>query len=69
LEFENKFSKDGNGLHFYKENENHTYIYSYSAPSYSNKIFPCFDQPDMKANLVLNVTTESKWTVLSNENI
>jgi Aminopeptidase N len=32
-------------------------------------IFPCFDQPDIKASIKLSVVVPEEWKVLSNESV
>ena len=34
-------------------------------PYYANKVFPCFDQPNMKAPFKLFIATNSTWKVIS----
>lgn len=38
-------------------------------PYLTNRFFPCFDQPDLKAYLDLTVIGELDWVLISNENI
>ena len=42
------------------------YLYTLLVPSDANLLFPCFDQPDLKARLTLALTTPPGWTALSN---
>ena len=62
----NEFSTDGAGLFSYLEGP-HQYIYSLNAPNHCHKIFPCFDQPNIKALFYLQFTTPNKWLCVSNE--
>ena len=34
---------------------------------FCHKIFPCFDQPDLLAKLIMSVSTDYNWTVITNE--
>ena len=44
------------------------YISTQFAPYYANRVFPCFDQPDIKGKMILSVICPSDWKkVLSNE--
>lgn len=42
------------------------YLYTLLVPADANQLFPCFDQPDLKARLTLFLTTPPDWTALSN---
>jgi aminopeptidase N len=43
-----------------------TYLYTLLVPSDANLLFPCFDQPDIKARLNLTLVTPSSWKAVSN---
>ena len=36
-------------------------------PYHANKIFPCFDQPDLKETFKLTVLAPNDWIIASNE--
>ncbi len=42
------------------------YLYTLLVPSDANLLFPCFDQPDLKAKVTLTVTAPGTWAVLAN---
>jgi aminopeptidase N len=42
------------------------YLYTLLVPSDANLLFPCFDQPDLKARVSLSVTAPPSWNVLGN---
>ena len=42
------------------------YLYTLLVPSDANLLFPCFDQPDLKARVSLTVTSPTRWSVLAN---
>lgn len=42
------------------------YLYTLLVPSDANLLFPCFDQPDLKAKVSLTVTAPRRWNVLAN---
>jgi aminopeptidase N len=41
-------------------------VYTLSVPDKSRRLFPCFDQPDLKATYRLTLTMPSEWVALSN---
>ncbi len=47
-------------------NRNNEYVYSLSVPDRARTIFPCFDQPNLKAKFLLTLTVLKSWQVLSN---
>lgn len=47
-------------------NRNNEYVYSLSVPDRARTIFPCFDQPNLKAKFLLTLTVPKNWQVLSN---
>ena len=60
------FGEDGTGLHRFVDPEDHrTYLYTYLWPYYANRVFPSFDQPNLKAKITLTVTAPEDWTVVS----
>lgn len=66
--FLNSYSHDGLGLHGYTDPEDQTfYLYTQFEPFAANRVFPCFDQPDLKAKWDLSVRCPSTWKVISNE--
>jgi aminopeptidase N len=42
------------------------YLYTLLVPADANQLFPCFDQPDLKAKVSLRVRTPKDWRVLAN---
>jgi aminopeptidase N len=42
------------------------YLYTLLVPADANQLFPCFDQPDLKARLRLALTAPAGWTVIAN---
>src|SRR5918996_63557 len=43
-----------------------TYLYTLLVPSDANALFPCFDQPDLKARVTLELRTPTAWTAVAN---
>ena len=46
--------------------DGNVYLYTLLVPSDANLLFPCFDQPDLKAKVRLSLTTPSSWRALAN---
>ncbi|HUF28463.1 MAG TPA: M1 family aminopeptidase [Gemmatimonadaceae bacterium] len=42
------------------------YLYTLLVPADANQLFPCFDQPDLKAGFTLTLVTPRGWTAVSN---
>lgn len=49
-------------------NRNPDYLYALFVPALARTAFPCFDQPDLKANFKLSLTVPDDWKVLANGN-
>ena len=65
IEFSHPYSHDGEGLHQFVDPEDQKiYLYSNLEPYDANKIFPCFDQPDLKASYSMKVDALSDWIVV-----
>ena len=47
-------------------NRNDDYMYTLFVPDRARTVFPCFDQPDLKANYLLTLSIPSAWRVLAN---
>lgn len=47
-------------------NHNGDYLYTLLVPDRARTLFPCFDQPDMKAEYHLTLDIPENWTALSN---
>lgn len=66
IHFEHPYSQTGSGLYRFKDPEDgKIYIYSDFEPYDANRLFPCFDQPDLKATYTLAVDAPAAWTVIS----
>ncbi|MEQ1692250.1 MAG: M1 family aminopeptidase [Gemmatimonas sp.] len=46
--------------------DNQDYLYTLLVPSDANLLFPCFDQPDLKARVTLTLVTPPTWRALAN---
>jgi aminopeptidase N len=68
IEYQNEYNNDGSGCVSFVDVDTKQYIYTQFEPYYANRVFPCFDQPDLKAGMRLNVISPKAWKkVLSNE--
>jgi aminopeptidase N len=56
------------GLHtFHDKQDSQQYIYTQFAPDCCHWLFPCFDQPDLKAVWQFAAVADHDWSVISNE--
>ena len=46
-------------------NRNSEFLYTLLVPDRASTLFPCFDQPDLKANYNLTITAPKDWKVLA----
>jgi len=46
-------------------NRSADFLYTLLVPARASTLFPCFDQPDIKASYVLNITAPAEWKVLA----
>src|SRR5262245_9309354 len=53
-------------IRFTDDTDKRDYLYTLLVPSDANLLFPCFDQPDLKAVFALDLTVPFGWTALSN---
>ena len=61
------YSTSGEGLHrFTDPADGKVYLYTQYEPTDARRVFANFDQPDLKAEFVFNVTAPEHFTVLSN---
>jgi len=68
ISFLNDYATNGNGLHHFVDPEDkEEYVYSNFEPFAANKMFPCFDQPNLKATMKLFTITPNNWVVIGNE--
>ncbi len=65
--YENDYDHGGDGFHQFKDPEDgEEYLYTNFEPYEAHRLFPCFDQPDIKATYRLTVTAPSGWEVVAN---
>ena len=61
------YSADGSGLYRFKDPEDgRYYLYTDFEPYDQNRLFPSFDQPDLKARYTTQVTVPADWQVIAN---
>lgn len=61
------YSKTGEGLQRSVDPvDNEIYLYSQGETAFIRKMYPCFDQPDLKATFSLSVIAPDHWQVISN---
>ncbi|MQY35026.1 Aminopeptidase N [Streptomyces sp. RB17] len=59
------YSQDGQGIHRTVDAaDGETYVWAHCAVDAAPRVFACFDQPDLKAPLILRVTAPAHWRVL-----
>jgi aminopeptidase N len=57
----------GTAVTLYRDREDGAeYVYSLFVPSDASTVFPCFDQPDLKARFALTLDLPSAWDAVSN---
>lgn len=67
IEFSHPYSTDGSGLYRFEDPEDgRYYLYTDFEPYDQNRLFPSFDQPDLKARYATRVTVPAGWQVVSN---
>lgn len=54
---------------FEDKDDGKEYIYTLFVPMDANMAFPCFDQPDLKAQFYLRVLAPEEWVVISNSDV
>lgn len=66
ISYKHPYSKTGVGLYRFKDPEDgRVYVYSDFEPFDANQMFPCLDQPDLKATYALRVSAPKEWQVIS----
>jgi aminopeptidase N len=66
VDYRNRYDLTGDGFHRFIDPEDGTeYVYSNFQPFDAHRLFPCFDQPDIKATYQVTVDAPADWTVVS----
>jgi aminopeptidase N len=67
VDYVGEFNKEGMSFQRVVDPEDKSeYLFSDFEPYYAHGLFPCFDQPDLKAHFNLVVEGPKDWTVISN---
>ncbi|HUG47462.1 MAG TPA: aminopeptidase N [Candidatus Limnocylindria bacterium] len=67
IAFENDFDTTGDGFHrFVDPEDGEEYVYTNFEPYEAHRLFPCFDQPDIKGRFLLQVSAPARWQVVAN---
>ncbi|GAB4325214.1 MAG: aminopeptidase N [Dehalococcoidia bacterium] len=67
IRYENQYDHTGDGFHQFRDPEDGAeYLYSNFEPYAAHRLFPCFDQPDIKASYGLTVVAPAEWELVSN---
>ncbi len=67
IQYEHDYNHDGDGFHqFVDPEDGEEYFYSNFEPYEAHRLFPCFDQPDIKARYRVTVTAPEAWVVIAN---
>lgn len=67
IAYSGKYGTDGSGLARFKDpRDAKVYLYSNLEPYSARKVFPCFDQPDIKASYELTAEAPADWHVIAN---
>ncbi|MGH9052607.1 MAG: aminopeptidase N [Acidimicrobiia bacterium] len=65
--YENRYDHGGEGFHqFIDPQDGGEYLFTQFEPYQAHRLFPCFDQPDLKAVYRLTVDAPDEWRVVSN---
>ena len=63
----NAYNHDGKGFHqFVDPEDDREYLFTDFEPFECHRLFPCFDQPDLRASMDLSVAASKTWTVSAN---
>ncbi len=66
ISYQRPYATDGSGFHRFVDPENgEVYLYTDFEPYDANRLFPHFDQPDLKATYALKVNAPSHWQIIS----
>jgi len=64
--YERPFDHTGEGFHRFTDPEDGAeYLYTQFEPYSAHRVFPCFDQPDLKATYAVSVTAPTEWAIVT----
>ncbi len=65
--YENEYDRGGDGFHQFVDPEDGAeYAYSNFEPFEAHRLFPCFDQPDLKGTYAVTVRAPGPWEIIAN---
>ena len=68
--YENEYDHGGDGFHQFTDPEDGAeYIYTNFEPYASHRLFPQFDQPDIKGTYAVTVLAPAEWEVMHNSRV
>ncbi len=63
-----RYSRSGEGMHRFRDPvDGQIYLYTQYEPADARRVFPCFEQPDIKAHFTFELTGPEHWQLLSNQ--
>ncbi len=63
-----RYSRSGEGMHRFQDPvDDEVYLYTQYEPADARRVFPCFEQPDIKAHFTFELTGPEPWQLLSNQ--
>jgi aminopeptidase N len=66
VSYERRYDRTGEGFHqFIDPEDGSEYLYTQLEPYSAHRVFPCFDQPDLKAVYRTAVTAPAAWAVVT----
>jgi len=66
IAYERPFDHTGEGFHRFTDPEDGAeYLYTQFEPYSAHRVYPCFDQPDIKASYAVSVTAPTEWAVVT----
>ena len=70
INFENHYSHDNKGLNYFHDKSDYkSYVFTNLEPFFAHLLFPCFNQPSLKANIKFSCSSPEDWTVISSANL
>ena len=67
VSYVNDYDTTGDGFHrFVDPEDGEEYVYTNFEPYEAHRLFPCFDQPDIKGRYTFTITAPADWVVLTN---
>ena len=65
IHFENRYYDDGRGLHSMIDVDGNQYLFVASEPYEINRVFPAFDQPDLKGRYTIKALIPEGWEFIT----